>query len=136
SLPLAAGEKKWLLGYGVLSGIYRLALSVSVAVYIAGHYFFIGVLLGIWALVLQLLLPLRKGLLATFELAKNHHRQRRFWLGYGLLALVFYLLLFAVPMRHSVGAQGIISIAGDHQIKTAAEGFVQKILVRSGETVE
>jgi putative peptide zinc metalloprotease protein len=136
SFPLAAGEKKWLLTYGVLSGVYRLVLGIGIAIYIAGHYFFVGVLLGIWSLLLQLILPLKKGLTATFSIAKQQRKLPRFWLGHALLGLVVYLLLFVVPVRHATDAQGIISVAGDHQIKTAADGFIQEILVRSGETVE
>ena len=76
-LTLAPGEKKWLLLYGVLSGSYRLVLSFIIAFYIAGHYFFVGVLLGVWALILQMVLPLYKGLSGTFASAKTHGKQRR-----------------------------------------------------------
>jgi putative peptide zinc metalloprotease protein len=135
-LTVAPGEKKWLLLYGVLSGIYRLVLSFAVAVYIAGHYFFVGVLLAVWSLALQFILPLWKGLSGSFATAKAHRRLWRFWWMHALLTLVIYIILFVVPVRHATDAHGLISVEGNHQIKTAAEGFLQQMLVRSGDSVD
>ena len=133
---LAPGEKKWLLLYGVLSGVYRLILSFAVAMYIAGHYFFIGIVLAVWALILQILLPLWKGLAGAFATAKNQSKQRRFWLMHALLAMSIYVVLFVLPMRHATEAHGLIALEGEHQIKAGAEGFLQRVLVNSGEIVD
>ena len=135
-LTLAPGEKKWLLLYGVLSGTYRLVLSFAVAVYIAGHYFFIGVLLAVWALILQILLPLWKGLAGAFSAAKNQGKRRRFWLMHALLAMAVYGVLFVLPVRHATSAHGLIALDGKHQIKAGAEGFLQHVLVNNGEAVD
>lgn len=134
-LTLAPGEKKWLLLYGVMSGSYRLVLSFIIAFYIAGHYFFVGVLLGVWALILQMVLPLYKGLSGTFASAKTHSQQRRFWLVHGVLAMTLYALLFVVPVRQATDAQGLIAVEGAHQIKAGAEGFLMQTLVHSGDRV-
>lgn len=136
ALPLAPGEKKWLLLYGVLSGVYRLVLSFAVAVYIAGHYFFVGVLLAIWAVILQIVLPLWRGLAGAFTAASKNGKQRRFWLVHALLAMAIYVALFVIPVRHATDAHGVIAVEGQHQIKAGAEGFLQQTLVRSGDTVD
>lgn len=133
---LAPGEKKWLLTYGVMSGIYRLMLSFAVAIYIAGHYFFIGMLLAVWALVLQILLPLWKGIAGAFSIAKNQGKQKRFWLTHTLLLMAIYAVLFVLPVRHATDAHGLIALTGEHQIKAGADGFLQQILVNSGEQVD
>lgn len=134
-LNLAPGEKKWLLLYGILSGTYRLILGFVIALYIAGHYFFVGVLLAVWALFLQIILPLAKGMMSSFSAAKSQGRKGRFWLTHALLATAVYTLLFVVPVRHATEAQGLITVEGRHQIKAGAEGFIKDILVRSGEVV-
>lgn len=134
-LRLAQGEKKWLLSYAVLSGIYRIFISVGVAIYIAGHYFFIGVLLAIWAVYLQLIAPSVKGLRNSFLLAREQRRRTRWLGGYGLMVIALFLLLFVVPVRHTTQAPGLLRVAGQYQIKTAAEGFLQEILVKNGEAV-
>jgi putative peptide zinc metalloprotease protein len=134
-MPMAEGEKKWLLLYGVLSGTYRLVLSFSIALYIAGHYFFIGVLMALWAAVLQILMPFGKGLAKLYEVAKTHGRRPRFFLAYGAILALLYAGLFVVPVRHATQAEALLRVDGGYQIKAGAEGFLQEILVRNGEQV-
>jgi len=135
-MPLAPGESKWLLSYGILSGIYRLVLSFTVALYIAGHYFFIGVLLAFWAALLQILMPFYKGLINSFTAAKQHGRRARFFLGYGILLGMFYVGLFWLPLRHATVAEALVMVEGSHEIKITSEGFLQEILVQNGEQVK
>lgn len=135
-VPMAPGEKKWLLVYGVLSGIYRLVLSFSIALYIAGHYFFIGVLLAVWAATLQILQPFAKGIAKLYTVANTHGRRRRFFLAYGCLLTAVYIGLFVIPLRHATQAEALLRVDGSYQIKAGAEGFLTEVLVRNGEQVK
>lgn len=134
-VPMAPGEKKWLLLYGVSSGVYRLILSFTIALYIAGHYFFMGVLLAVWAAVLQILQPFAKGLAKLYAVAKTHGRRRRFFLAYGCLLAGLYAGLFVVPLRHATPAEALLRVDGRYQIKAGAEGFLAEILVPNGAQV-
>src|SRR4051812_10809960 len=42
-------EKAWFLIYGFASTLYRIFVTILIALFIAGQFFFIGVLLAIWA---------------------------------------------------------------------------------------
>ncbi len=50
-------ERAWLLGYGVLSSGYRLALMLGIAWMLSGEYFFFGMALASWVVVTCLLVP-------------------------------------------------------------------------------
>ncbi len=58
----AHGERSWFLFYGVAAFFYRIFISFAIALYVAGKFFVIGVILAIWALMGQIVIPLMKGL--------------------------------------------------------------------------
>jgi putative peptide zinc metalloprotease protein len=51
-------EKAWLAFYGIASSIYRILVTITIALFISGRFFIIGVLLAAWALVAMAVIPL------------------------------------------------------------------------------
>ena len=51
-------EAAWLVGYAVLSFIYRMGVALSIAMYLAGRFFFVGVALAVLTLATRVVLPL------------------------------------------------------------------------------
>src|SRR6185295_11718953 len=43
------GERVWMAVYGIASFFYRVFITFVIILFIAGRFFFIGVLLAIWA---------------------------------------------------------------------------------------
>ena len=58
------GERRWFIGYGPLSYVYRLFVSISIALLVAQKFFVIGVVTAIWAIATSVVWPLLKGLRA------------------------------------------------------------------------
>lgn len=131
----APGEAPWLLLYGVLAGLYRVFISFAIALWVAGKYFIVGVILAVWMLLGQLLWPmLRSGKLLR-EYAVAHARgQRLYWLG-AILALLAWLLLFALPITQSTVVEGVVNLSPQSQLRSQADGFVEQLLVSNGEPV-
>ncbi|MCU0946595.1 MAG: hypothetical protein MUF65_14710, partial [Rubritepida sp.] len=58
----APGERAWLLGYGALAFVYRIAVMFAIALLVATQFLVVGVLLAIWSVAQMLVWPLIKGL--------------------------------------------------------------------------
>ncbi len=56
----APGERPWLCIYAVASFAYRIFISVTIFLFIAGKFFALGVLLALWAAFSMIVLPLVK----------------------------------------------------------------------------
>jgi putative peptide zinc metalloprotease protein len=134
--PVAqSSEKAWLLFYGLASTIYRIMVTVAIAIFIAGQFFFIGVLLAAWAVGAMVVMPLFKGLRYLFTSPKLMRRRQRvvgLVAGSGL-ALLLFLLVVPVPLRSQ--AEGVIWLPEESMVRAGAEGFVQQLLVEPGTRV-
>ncbi len=131
----AAGEEKWLLVYGICSRIYRVLITLVIAFWVASKFLIIGVLLGLWAVIGQIVLPLARAfsrLLPQVVMAGKTGR---------LLAVVSLLTALvvtglSVPLRHSTYAEGIVSLPEDALIRAGADGIVTRVLARDDQPVE
>ena len=131
----APGERAWLVFYGVASTLYRIAITVAIALFIAGEFFFIGVLLAAWAVFAMAGLPLFKGLrylLTSPRLGRK--RQRGLAVVGGTLAgLLLFVLVVPVPFRSQ--AEGVIWLPDEAMVRASSNGFVETLLVEPGARV-
>jgi putative peptide zinc metalloprotease protein len=125
--------------YGIASFLYRIFITFVIVLFIASKFFVIGVLLALWAVATQVLMPVAKSisfLAASPGLRRN--RERAFWASAGLVAAVL-LLLFVIPAPSWTRTEGIIWVPEEAQVRAGTEGFIDKLLVpadsevRSGE---
>jgi len=137
----STGEKVWLVSYGITSFIYRIFISFVIITFIAGRFFVIGVLLAIWALATQLLMPLGKALSFLFS-NPGLRRQRGRALSTSFLLLVAVLgLLFFVPAPSWTRTEGVIWVPEEAQVRSGTEGFIVSLMapvdsyVRSGQAL-
>ena len=52
------GEGRWLVSYGLASFAYRIYITFKIALFVAGKFFFVGVVIAFWAIVGLLVVPL------------------------------------------------------------------------------
>ncbi|MBK8118769.1 MAG: hypothetical protein IPK39_05765 [Sulfuritalea sp.] len=122
------GERFWMVLYGIASFVYRIFISFIIILFIAGKFFVIGVLLAIWAVATQLVMPAGKSL-AFLASSPNLRRQRGRALSTSvLLALVVAILLFVVPVPSWTRTEGVIWVPEEAQVRAGAEGFVVGLL--------
>lgn len=124
----STGERWWMVFYGIASFAYRIFISFIIIMFIAGKFFVIGVLLAIWALATQVLMPVGKSI-AFLVNSPNLRRQRGRALSAGvLLALGAAVLIFVVPAPSWTRTEGIIWVPEEAQVRAGAEGFVVGLL--------
>jgi putative peptide zinc metalloprotease protein len=124
----STGERVWLAGYGITSFIYRIFISFIIITFIAGKFFFIGVLLAIWAIATQVVMPVGKTL-AFLTNSPNLRRQRGRALSMSIaLAVAVAILLFVVPFPSWTRTEGVIWVPEEAQVRAGTEGFIVDLL--------
>jgi putative peptide zinc metalloprotease protein len=128
-------ERMWLVGYAVLSFVYRTQIVLAISIYIAGRFATIGLLLAIFALFSAIALPLFKGgwFLANSPLLANL-RQRAVLVSMGGGSCLMFLF-FVLPMPYVTLADGVFWPDPRSLLRTKAEGFIEEILVTPGTNV-
>jgi putative peptide zinc metalloprotease protein len=131
----APGERAWFVFYAVAAFIYRLFVYAVIILFVAGKFFFVGVLLAIWAAVSMIMLPLGKAVrYVLFSPRLRRKRRRALHTTATALALIL-ALVFLVPVPLRTRAEGVVWIPEESLVRTGTEGFVEEVLVDSGSEV-
>jgi putative peptide zinc metalloprotease protein len=127
-------EAAWLAGYGLLSTIYRIFVTVAIAMFIAQQFFFIGVVLALWAVVMMAVVPLYK---AGQHLAspRLRLRRRRVWAVTGSFVAAVLLLLFVIPAPFRTVLEGVAWLPSSALVRAGQDGFVERVVAAPGSAV-
>lgn len=131
----ADGERKWFILYGFLSPVYRFFILLFIALYLIDSFLVIGVALAVWTIIMQMIVPLVKGLRFIFvsEIVAPH-RMRGVVFTFALAIGVIGILLIPVPTV--TYTQGVVWTSGKSQVIAGTSGFVKEVLVSSGNDVQ
>ncbi len=130
----AHGERRWFAFYGFTAPVYRLFVLIGIALYLAGEFLVVGVVLASWAIFMQLLRPLYQALnFLTTSPRLTARRKRGFAVVGGFLAAVGAVALIPAPLVTQ--AEGVVWLNEGSQVVGEADGFVTQVLVRTGEKV-
>jgi putative peptide zinc metalloprotease protein len=129
-------EAKWLFGYAVLSFLYRMMVSLGIALFLASKLLVVGLVMAIWSVFAIAVLPVCKGLkflAASPRLAG--HRRRAITLVAGTVAAVM-LVMFLVPLPYSTVAEGVIIVPDQSEVRAKTDGFVNRVVAMPGQEVQ
>ena len=127
-------EAAWLAGYGLLSTIYRIFVTVAIAMFIAQQFFFVGVMLALWAVVMMAVLPLAKGV-QHLASARLRPKRVRVWGITGTAVAALALLLFAVPAPFRTVLEGVAWLPQSALVRAGQDGFVERVVAVPGTRV-
>jgi len=129
-------EKRWLVGYTITSWFYRIFVTVSIILFIAGEFFIFGVLLAIWAAFGLFVMPVWKSLKHLQESPTLHrYRARAIKLSFTLLAVVLVFGLF-VPMPLRTQTEGVVWLPDQSLVRAGVNGTFLHWLVEPGTLVQ
>lgn len=129
------GERRWLAGYTAVSWCYRVFITLSIALFIAGEFFFFGVLFAIWSVVTLIALPLFKGLRYVLKNPTLQRRRPRALALTGALAATLSMLLLLVPMPSRTQSQGVVWLPEQSMLRAGESGFFGRWLIEPGTRV-
>ena len=132
----APGEAGWFVVYSISSFVYRMSLLWFIIVYIINTFFIVGVILAVWMLVRQILVPIGKGISFVFY-SPSIHRQRFRAIAclIGVLG-VFYVVLYWVPVPAFTRSEGVIWMPDEAQLRAEVDGFAGQLLLDLPATVK
>ncbi len=132
----AQGEPAWLVFYSIASFIYRMFIAFFIVLFVGGQFFFIGVLLAIWSVLLMVITPLAKTLSKVFvspQIAPK--RARAITVTMSIISTVL-LTIFLAPVPSWTLAEGVVSIPENAIVRSNVDCLVQKIVAKPGDTVK
>ena len=132
----AVGERRWFVGYGLLAMGYRLVLTITIALFIASQYFFIGVALAIWALVMQVGVPILRGLKYLVKDASLNQKRLRANAVSLSFATIIIAGLFFVPVPNATQVRGVVWPLDEAMIRIGTDCFVDEVMISNGDIVD
>lgn len=130
-----ASEKRWLFWYTPLAWCYRVFVTLSIILFIAGEFFIFGVLLALWGLVTLIGTPLWKAyqhVVRSPGLQRRRRQAVRLSLG---LVIAVVAIGFVVPVPLHTRAEGVVWLPDQAIVRAGGNGFFQRWLVRPGQPV-
>ncbi|TNG00392.1 MAG: hypothetical protein EP297_03835 [Gammaproteobacteria bacterium] len=122
------GERVWFVFYGIASFAYRVFITFIIILFIANKFFIVGILLAIWAITTQIMIPFSKIIKYLFS-GSNIRRQRPRALMFSSAGIAgLGLLLFVLPFPSWTRTEGVIWVPEEAQVRAAVDGFIDQIL--------
>ena len=129
------GEKYWFVIYALLSHSYRLCILWFIITFVTEKLFVAGVLLGIWLIGLQVVLPLGKALhFIILNPSLRKKRSQALAVSVGILSTLTLLIGF-VPIPSYTLAEGVLWQADDSQLVASQDGFAGTPMVSNNQLI-
>ncbi len=132
----APGEAGWFIGYSISSFVYRMGLLWFIITYIVDTFFIAGVILAVWMVARQILVPIGKGIQYVFY-SPSIHRRRTRAIGtlLGIFA-IFFAVLCWIPVPVYTCSEGVVWMPDEAQLRAEVDGFSGPLLVDLTSTVK
>ncbi|BHH85946.1 hypothetical protein [Desulforhopalus sp. 52FAK] len=132
----AQGEEGWFVCYGIASFIYRIFIILALALFISGKFFIVGVLIAIWGLLTQMVIPAVKSVSGVWNSMGGRRKRSRIVALSSAIAGLMFLLLFVVPFPLSTQVPGVVSVPEHARVQAGTDCFIAEIFADSGSTVK
>lgn len=130
------GESIWFACYGLASTVYRLFVTVAITLFIATRFFFIGVVLALWAATMMAVVPVMRAL-RMLEARPSLRERRRVVLTAGAgVVLIAGLFIALVPVPTRVQAEGVVWLPEQAALRAGASGFFSRFEAMPGSLVK
>ena len=133
---LGRGEARWLFWYAIASFCYRMFVTMSIVLTIAGQYFLIGGLLAIWSVYSMMLLP---ALIKISQMLSSPALRQKRWrsIASGLGLVVTVVLLFGVlRFPSSTSVQGIIWAPEQSLVRAGVNAQILRVVAAPMQPVK
>lgn len=131
----ARGERKWLFWYAVLAFIYRMIIMLGISLFVAGKFFFVGIALALWSVVLMIGLPIFKAVIYLMSAPELETRRRRAFIATAGLVAVICGPLVVIPVPDATIAWGVVVAPGETRVMTRTGGWLSD-LASAGRMVD
>jgi putative peptide zinc metalloprotease protein len=134
-LPLAPGERKWMLWYAPLAWLYRLYIGMLMALWVGVKSVLLGVAVALGVAVMMIAVPLVALVRSVTQTAQGAERRRSLRIVWTIASVVLALLVL-LPLPYSTVAQAVVWLPEKAEVRAETEGFVRELRVRDGDVVK
>ena len=132
----APGEGFWFFAYAIGAASYRLSILLTIALYVAGKLFFVGIALSIASVVTTVVWPIVRAMRFVAESPQLYRRRRRAILATAGAVAMAIALFLAIPFPFSTVAQGVVWVGDQAAVRALTDGFVAAVPAKSGSFVK
>lgn len=133
--PATGGEKLWFILYAPAAWVYRMIVMVGIAIFIAQHYFILGVGLAVWSVFNGLVKPMAKNIhhVLTAPALRKVRRRAVAWTFIPVAAVLVAILVVPLPLRTTT--QGVVWLPDAAVLRAGTTGFISAVSVGQGTQV-
>lgn len=129
-------ESAWFILYSILSMTYRLALLWFIIVYVMDKFFAIGIVLALWLVMAQVVLPLFN-MVHFIAVSPSIQKKRCRVIGScGALLGLLMTLISIVPFPSYTLAEGIVWVPDNAQLRAESDGFSGPLLTGNNSRID
>jgi len=123
-------ERPWLLVYGILAYLYRIAILIFIMLYVAETYPVVGTIIAAWAALTLLIIPAVKHVHFLFTAPRLQRNRTRAVFASFALTVSVAAILFGVPMPLSTMAEGVVVPPDHSEVRAATDGVVARFVAK------
>ncbi|MFK7892243.1 MAG: hypothetical protein AB8B63_15605 [Granulosicoccus sp.] len=127
-------EKTWLYSYGVLSTIYRTLLMLTIAWMLSERWFFLGVMLAAFIVIVVCIKPLWRGISSLIQDPVYH--SSRSALLVGLVPALLIVMAIWLPVPYSSVVPGVVWVPDESVIRVSSDCDINEVFALPGEDVK
>jgi putative peptide zinc metalloprotease protein len=121
-------EARWFLVYAPAAFVCRVVVSVSMALFVANKYFFVGVLIAIGSAANMLLFPFLRGARYLTTSPALARCRKRAWAVTLMTVAGAALFLATAPFPSMSTTQGMVWVPEGAEVRASGSGFVRRAL--------
>ena len=129
-------ESFWLYSYAILSYMYRLLVSLLIALFVADQWFALGVLVVLISVYMWILKPIFAFLKYLFSGDKIYKVRFKTIAISGLFVFTMLIIIAIIPFPFSIKANGIIMTNNYSSVYLKANSTLDSIVVKNGELIK
>ena len=133
-LPLAGGERKWMVLYAPLAWAYRLYIGTLISLWVGAESALLGIVIAI-ALVITLIVMPFVSLARRVSWSLRGSARQRAIRATGAGALVVVAAATLLPLPYGAVCPGIVWLPEKAHVRAETSGFVSEVRVRDGDAV-
>jgi len=112
-----------------------LFVTVSIALFIGSRFFFVGVALALWTVVMMIVVPVVRALGKLQTRPGLRERRWRIYAAASAATLTFALAAALVPLPYRSQAEGVIWLPEHSTLRAGAAGFISRLEAQTGAQV-
>jgi putative peptide zinc metalloprotease protein len=131
----APGEASWFVVYSLLSLGYRLGILWFIISIVTEKFFYLGVVLAVWLISLQILRPLYKAVCYLLTSPALQTKRHRALTASSLIMLTLVAVIGFLPIPSYTLSEGVVWQPDEVRLRAAHDGFVEAIMVENNQSV-